>query len=143
METEGSEVNLQMEKRKNEFEIEEVEGRFLLKRVDDSIKAGIKKENIILDLGFGFGKSVAHNYKLLDAMQYFVDFGYPVLSALSRKSMIQAACHVDKADERVVGSVAGALLSIERGAQMVRVHDVKETKEAFDVYQALLDSRKA
>lgn len=118
---------------------------FLLKRVDDSIKAGIKKENIILDLGFGlgFGKSVAHNYKLLDAMQYFVDFGYPVLSALSRKSMIQAACHVDKADERVVGSVAGALLSIERGAQMVRVHDVKETKEAFDVYQALLDSRKA
>lgn len=116
---------------------------FLLKRVDDSIKAGIKKENIILDLGFGFGKSVAHNYKLLDAMQYFVDFGYPVLSALSRKSMIQAACHVDKADERVVGSVTGALLSIERGAQMVRVHDVKETKEAFDVYQALLDSRKA
>ena len=113
---------------------------FLLKRVDDSIKAGIKKENIILDLGFGFGKSVAHNYKLLDAIQYFVDFGYPVLS---RKSMIQAACHVDKADERVVGSVTGALLSIERGAQMVRVHDVKETKEAFDVYQALLDSRKA
>ena len=55
--------------------------------------------------------------------------------------MIKAACNIEKADERIIGSVAGALLSIERGAQMVRVHDVKETKEAFDVYKALLKSR--
>lgn len=120
--------------------VKEVE-KFLLDRVDDAIKAGIKKENIILDLGFGFGKSAKHNYQLLDHMQHFVDLGYPVLSALSRKSMIKAACNIKKADERIVGSVAGALLSIERGAQMVRVHDVKETKEAFDVYKALLNSR--
>ena len=120
--------------------VKEVE-KFLLDRVDDAIKAGIKKDNIILDLGFGFGKSVKHNYQLLDHMQHFVDLGYPVLSALSRKSMIKAACNIGKADERIIGSVAGALLSIERGAQMVRVHDVKETKEAFDVYKALLKSR--
>lgn len=120
--------------------VKEVE-KFLLDRVDDAIKAGIKKENIILDLGFGFGKSAKHNYQLLDHMQHFVDLGYPVLSALSRKSMIKAACNIEKADERIVSSVAGALLSIERGAQMVRVHDVKETKEAFDVYKALLNSR--
>ncbi len=120
--------------------VKEVE-KFLLGRVEDSIRAGIKKENIILDLGFGFGKSVKHNYKLLDHMQQFVDLGYPLLSALSRKSMIKAACNIEKAEERIVGSVAGALLSIERGAQLVRVHDVKETKEAFDVYRALLESR--
>ena len=114
---------------------------FLLERIDDSIKAGIKKENIILDLGFGFGKSVKHNFALLDAMLEFVNLGYPILSALSRKSMIGAACSIDEPNQRVIGSVAGALLSIERGAQMVRVHDVKQTKEAFDVYKALLDSR--
>ncbi|MGN0895095.1 MAG: dihydropteroate synthase [Succinivibrio sp.] len=114
---------------------------FLVQRADDALKAGISKENIILDLGFGFGKSVTHNYRLLDHMQDFVKLGYPVLSALSRKSMIQAACKVDEAEKRVSGSVAGALLSIERGAQLVRVHDVKETREAFDVYKAMLESR--
>lgn len=115
---------------------------FLLKRVDDSIKAGIKKENIILDLGFGFGKSATHNYQLLDHMQDFVDLGYPVLSALSRKTMIKVACNIEEPSKRVIGSVAGALLSIERGAQLVRVHDVEETRQAFDVYKALLASRK-
>lgn len=75
--------------------VKEVE-KFLLDRVDDAIKAGIKKENIILDLGFGFGKSAKHNYQLLDHMQHFVDLGYPVLSALSRKSMIKAACNIEK-----------------------------------------------
>ncbi|MGN1282112.1 MAG: dihydropteroate synthase [Succinivibrio sp.] len=115
---------------------------FLLQRTDEAIKAGIRKENIILDLGFGFGKSAKHNYRLLDHMRDFVSLGYPVLSALSRKSMIQAATKVDEAEDRVSGSVAGALLSIQMGAQLVRVHDVKETREAFDVYQAMIDSRK-
>ena len=115
---------------------------FLLQRVEDALKAGIKKENIILDLGFGFGKSPKHNYQLLDHMQEFVDLGYPVLSALSRKSMIGAATQIEEPNQRVVGSVAGALLSIERGAQLVRVHDVEETRQAFDVYKAMLESRK-
>lgn len=115
---------------------------FLLQRVEDALKAGIKKENIILDLGFGFGKSPKHNYQLLDHMQEFVDLGYPVLSALSRKSMIGAATQIEEPNQRVVGSVAGALLSIERGAHLVRVHDVEETRQAFDVYKAMLESRK-
>ena len=75
-------------------------------------------------------------------MQEFVDLGYPVLSALSRKSMIGAATQIEEPNQRVVGSVAGALLSIERGAQLVRVHDVEETRQAFDVYKAMLESRK-
>ena len=82
---------------------------FLLQRVEDALKAGIKKENIILDLGFGFGKSTKHNYQLLDHMQEFVDLCYPVLSALSRKSMIGAATNIEEPNQRVVGSVAGAL----------------------------------
>ena len=114
---------------------------FLIARCDDAIDAGIKKENIILDLGFGFGKSVKHNFQLLDSMDHFVRAGYPVLSALSRKSMIGAATGIENPKDRTTGSVAGALLSIEKGAQLVRVHDVKETKQAFDVYQAMLNSR--
>ena len=114
---------------------------FLIARCDDAIDAGIKKENIILDLGFGFGKSVKHNFQLLDSMDLFVKTGYPVLSALSRKSMIGAATGIENPKDRTTGSVAGALLSIEKGAQLVRVHDVKETKQAFDVYQAMLNSR--
>ena len=113
---------------------------FLLKRADEAMDAGVKKENIILDLGFGFGKSATHNFALLKHMEEFVAFGYPVLSALSRKSMIGAACNIEKASDRVVGSVTGALLSIQKGAALVRVHDVKATKEAFDVYFAMLDS---
>ncbi|MBR1612183.1 MAG: dihydropteroate synthase [Succinivibrio sp.] len=114
---------------------------FLKARCDDAIDAGIKKENIILDLGFGFGKSVKHNFQLLDSMDLFVKTGYPVLSALSRKSMIGAATGIENPKDRTTGSVAGALLSIEKGAQLVRVHDVKETKQAFDAYQAMLNSR--
>ena len=74
-------------------------------------------------------------------MDHFVRAGYPVLSALSRKSMIGAATGIENPKDRTTGSVAGALLSIEKGAQLVRVHDVKETKQAFDVYQAMLNSR--
>ncbi len=113
---------------------------FLLNRADEALKAGIKKENIILDLGFGFGKNMQHNFRLLGAMAEFVELGYPVLSALSRKTMIGQACGIDKPEERVIGSVAGALLSVERGAQLLRVHDVKETAQALKVYMALQES---
>ena len=112
--------------------------RFLLDRAQMAISHGIDRKKIIFDLGFGFGKTAEHNFTLLKHMQDFADLGYPVLSALSRKTMIGNACGIKDPAQRVTGSVAGALLSIERGAAIVRVHDVKETKQAFDVYMAMM-----
>lgn len=112
--------------------------RFLLDRAQMAISHGIDRKKIIFDLGFGFGKTAEHNFTLLKHMQDFVDLGYPVLSALSRKTMIGNACGIKEPAHRIIGSVAGALLSIERGAAIVRVHDVKETKQAFDVYMAMM-----
>jgi dihydropteroate synthase len=114
---------------------------FLLDRAKAAMDAGVRKENIILDPGFGFGKSAEDNYRLLDRLQDLVALGYPVLSALSRKSMLGAATGIKKASDRVVSSVAGHLISIMKGAVMVRVHDVAPTKEAIDVYNAMTASR--
>ncbi len=112
--------------------------KFLLDRAQMAISHGIDRKKIIFDLGFGFGKTAEHNFTLLKHMQDFADLGYPVLSALSRKTMIGNACGIKDPAQRIIGSVAGALLSIERGAAIVRVHDVKETKQAFDVYMAMM-----
>ncbi|MBO6259145.1 MAG: dihydropteroate synthase [Succinivibrio sp.] len=114
--------------------------KFLLNRAEACLTAGIRKENLILDPGFGFGKSVEDNYRLLAHLEELVDTGYPVLSALSRKSMIGAACGISQADLRVTGSVAGALISVMKGACLVRVHDVAQTREALDVYRATRNS---
>lgn len=112
--------------------------KFLLDKAQEAVSHGIDRKKIIFDLGFGFGKTAEHNFTLLKHMQDFVDLGYPVLSALSRKTMIGNACGIKEPAHRIIGSVAGALLSIERGAAIVRVHDVKETKQAFDVYMAMM-----
>ncbi len=118
-------------------------GDFLLERAKAAMDAGVRKENILLDPGFGFGKSAEDNYRLLDHLQDLVSLGYPVLSALSRKSMLGAATGIKKASDRVVSSVAGHLISVMKGAVMVRVHDVAETKEALDVYNAMTASRRS
>ena len=115
--------------------------KFLLDKAEMAVAHGIDRKKIIFDLGFGFGKTAEHNFTLLKHMQDFVDLGYPVLSALSRKTMIGNACGIAEPSQRVIGSVAGALLSIERGAALVRVHDVKETKQALDVYMAMIAQR--
>ena len=97
--------------------------------------AGIAKENIIWDMGFCFGKTVQHNYKLLQQLAHFCESGYPILAGLSRKSMIGAV--LDKpVTERVVGSVAGALIAAQNGATILRVHDVAATADALKVWQA-------
>ena len=113
---------------------------FLKKRAALCIEHGIKKENIILDPGFGFGKTVRDNFILLNNLEAFVATGYPILSALSRKSMIGAACNLPNPQDRTIGSVAGALISFMKGAQLVRVHDVQETYEALQVYLAMKDA---
>ena len=109
--------------------------QFLTDRTQACLAAGIAKENIIWDMGFGFGKTVQHNYKLLQQLAHFCERGYPVLAGLSRKSMIGTV--LDKTvTERVVGSVAGALIAAQNGATILRVHDVVATADALKVWQA-------
>ncbi|MDU7946135.1 MAG: dihydropteroate synthase [Haemophilus parainfluenzae] len=109
--------------------------QFLETRTQACLEAGIAKENIIWDMGFGFGKTVQHNYKLLQQLAQFCKSGYPILAGLSRKSMIGAV--LDKpVTERVVGSVAGVLIAAQNGATILRVHDVAETADALKVWQA-------
>ena len=104
--------------------------QFLETRTQACLEAGIVKENIIWDMGFGFGKTVQHNYKLLQQLAQFCKSGYPILAGLSRKSMIGAV--LDKpVTERVVGSVAGALIAAQNGATILRVHDVAATTDAL------------
>ena len=97
--------------------------------------AGIEKNHIILDPGFGFGKTLAHNYQLLDKLDVFHNLGLPVLAGMSRKSMIGQLMDIPP-DERVAGSVACAVIAAMKGAQIIRVHDVKETVQAMKVVEA-------
>lgn len=111
---------------------------FLNQRIFACLTAGLPKSHLILDVGFGFGKTVQHNYQLLKHLKAFVDSGFPVLAGLSRKSMIGAV--LDKAvDERVVGSAVGALLAAQNGAKILRVHDVDATRDALKIWQAMRD----
>lgn len=115
--------------------VEEV-AEFLNQRIFACLAAGIAKEHILLDVGFGFGKTTQHNYQLLKHLNLFVESGYPVLIGLSRKAMIGQV--TGKAvDQRVIGSVTGALLAVQKGAKIVRVHDVAETAEAIKIWQAM------
>lgn len=108
---------------------------WLLQRAAICEQAGVRKENIILDIGFGFGKTLQHNYQLLNHLEQFVATGYPLLIGLSRKSMIGNLLQKD-VNHRLVGSVAGALISVMKGAHIVRVHDVEVTVDALKVWQA-------
>jgi dihydropteroate synthase len=109
---------------------------FLIERALVCEGAGIARERIVLDPGFGFGKSLAHNLALLKHLDQLVGRGYPVLAGLSRKAAIGAITGRDSAD-RLAGSVAAALAAIARGAAIVRVHDVQATTDALKVWQAI------
>lgn len=107
---------------------------FLLDRLNTCTRAGIKKNNLILDLGFGFGKQLQHNYQLLAATKRFVDLGYPILTGVSRKSMFGQLLNRD-VEHRLAGSLAGALIAAQQGSQILRVHDVLETVDVLRVLQ--------
>lgn len=97
--------------------------------------SGHEKTQLIWDVGFGFGKTVQHNYKLLQQISYFCAQGYPVLAGLSRKSMIGTV--LDKpVEERAIGSAAGALIATMGGAHILRVHDVGETMDMLKIWLA-------
>jgi len=112
-------------------------GEFLLRRVSACNEAGIASDQIILDPGFGFGKTLEHNLDLLRHLEAFVSTGMPVLVGFSRKSMIGNVLGRD-VDNRLAGSLALALLSVQSGARIVRVHDVAETSDVINMYRAVL-----
>ena len=109
----------------------------LKQRVNDALNAGVKSENIMIDPGFGFAKNAQQNLKLLNELYKLNEMGYPILSALSRKRFIGEAVGESDVQKRVVGSVAAHLISVQQGASMVRVHDVKATCDALKVWQAM------
>ncbi|QYK06227.1 dihydropteroate synthase [Shewanella zhangzhouensis] len=108
---------------------------FFEHRVAACVDAGIPQAQIILDPGFGFGKTLSHNYELLARFAEFERFGLPLLAGLSRKSMLGNLLGRD-ATSRLAGSLAGALLSAQQGANIIRVHDVAETIDVLKVFEA-------
>jgi dihydropteroate synthase len=109
---------------------------FLRERVDALVAAGVARERITIDPGFGFGKSVEHNYALLRSISRMEsELGLPVLAGVSRKSMIGAVTG-RSVEQRLAGSLGGALAAVAQGARIVRVHDVAETVDALKVWQA-------
>ncbi|MES3025051.1 MAG: dihydropteroate synthase [Pseudomonadota bacterium] len=109
---------------------------FLQARVAAMTAAGIARERICVDPGFGFGKTVEHNYALLRAIgRIKQELGLPVLAGVSRKSMLGAVTG-KPVEQRLAGSIAGALAAVAHGATLVRVHDVAETVDALKVWQA-------
>ena len=109
---------------------------FLRDRLEDCVKAGIAEHLVLLDPGFGFGKTAAHNYALLAHLEDIVSIGRPVLAGLSRKSMIAAEIHRNL-DERLPASLALATLAAAKGARIIRAHDVKETADAMAMVAAM------
>ena len=112
--------------------------RYLKERAAECIAAGIAPQRIALDPGFGFGKTLQHNIALMRHLpELMTETGFPLLIGVSRKRMIGELTGEANAAERVHGSVAAALASVARGAQIVRVHDVKATADALKVWDAL------
>ena len=112
----------------------------LQQRVNEALNAGVKKNNIIIDPGFGFAKNAQQNLRLLKEFWKLGEMGYPILSGLSRKRFIGEALKGATADQRAVGSVAGHLLSIQQGACIVRAHDVKAMTDAILVWKAMIQA---
>ena len=109
---------------------------FLTQRIFACEMAGISKKNIVIDPGFGFGKSLEHNLALLAHLQRFVELGVPVLAGLSRKAFIGTLTGRD-VNDRVYGSVAAALIAAQNGAKIIRVHDVAATVDALKIWNSV------
>lgn len=111
-------------------------GEFLGERIAAARELGIARERLLIDPGFGFGKTLEHNLELLRHLGRFAEFGVPLLAGLSRKSMLGAITGLS-VGERLIPSVAAALIAAQRGANILRVHDVRETRQALQVLAAL------
>jgi len=113
--------------------IEDAVVEYLAQRIAACEAVGIGRERLLLDPGFGFGKTFEHNFRLLNRLERLHELGLPLLTGLSRKRMIGEATGNSVADERIAGSVSGAVICALKGAKILRVHDVKQTTEALRV----------
>jgi len=111
--------------------------RFLAERIFACEMSGIDKKRIVADPGFGFGKTLEHNLALLRALDEFSALGVPLLVGLSRKGMIGTLTGRDRHADRVAGSAAAALIAVQKGAAIVRVHDVAATRDALAVWEGV------
>lgn len=118
--------------------VEEAVLSYLREHIDICVQAGISRQQILLDPGFGFGKTHEHNYRLLNRLERLHELGLPLLTGLSRKRMIGEAGGSPVADKRIIGSVTGAVICAMKGAKILRVHDVRETAEAVRIVTATL-----
>jgi dihydropteroate synthase len=118
--------------------VEEVTA-YLRQRVDACTKLGMARRNIVLDPGFGFGKSVEHNLTLLNRLEQLQELGFPLLVGLSRKSLIG---HVlgRPIEERLAGSLASAAIAVMKGAVIIRAHDVRETADVVRMCTAVFQN---
>ena len=109
---------------------------FLGERIAAAEAAGIQRDRIVIDPGFGFGKTLAHNLTLLRELNKLTEPGVPILAGLSRKSMLGALTGQD-AGQRLPASVAATLIAVQRGANILRVHDVRATVDALKIWNAV------
>ncbi|AND68358.1 dihydropteroate synthase [Dyella thiooxydans] len=117
--------------------------RFLTDRLFACELAGIDRRKVLVDPGFGFGKTLEHNLELLRELRRFTDLGAGVYAGLSRKSMIGTITGRSAPADRAAGSVAAALIAVQQGAKLVRVHDVQATVDALTVWHAVDANRPA
>lgn len=108
-------------------------------RIEEAEQAGIARDRILVDIGFGFGKTLAHNLELMNNLALFHSLGCPLVLGASRKRTIGALSNEAPVDERLGGSIAFALKAVDQGAHIVRVHDVPETVQALRVWRGLRD----
>jgi len=116
--------------------VAEVHG-FLVQRLFAAEMAGIERRNLVIDLGFGFGKTTEHNITLLARSERFLELGVPMLAGLSRKRSLGELTGRQAPADRVAASVAAHLVAVQRGARIVRVHDVAATVDALKVWAAV------
>jgi dihydropteroate synthase len=112
---------------------------WLEERIEAALEAGVKREHILVDPGFGFGKNVGHNLELMNGLALFHSLGCPLVIGASRKRTIGALSNEAPADKRLGGSIAFAMKAVEQGAQIIRVHVVFETAQAVRVWRGLRD----
>ena len=113
---------------------------FLAQQLQRAFTAGIPKEKLMIDPGFGFGKTLEHNLQLLNRMDQLVDLGVPILSGTSRKTMVGQVLDREPQD-RLIGSLSTVAIAVERGARIIRVHDVAETVDMVRMTEAILNER--
>jgi dihydropteroate synthase len=110
---------------------------FLARRAEYAISAGVDPENVVVDPGIGFGKTLEHNLKLLNDLNILIELGFPVLVGASRKRFLGGITGAEDPKDRVFGTVATSVMAYERGATLFRVHDVRANREALEVAAAV------